>query len=647
MQSILEEVTGLSLWTLFLAFFVWSLLLAVVLTWPVCALVLASYRRSVRAGMSAAAGSFGAPVADAPPPAGPPRHIGVAEAGAGPPGALVVEARRRVRRAQVAYAAAGLVCGLGLTVVYHLVSGNGWAPLPFLLDALLLSWLVVPTLITVGIPDRRVRAMAWAGYLVAVVVVALAAGPGTAQVLGVAFAQAAVPGAFVVATAAPMLRGAAWLVAPAIAALGLTVAAGWPPLVVLWYGVPLDPSTRTLLVVAVATPLLVVLYGAAVALLYARKWAGDKTLLILQWWLVQTGVLALLLGTQGMAAAAWAFAPFALMLLVLLGVALAQRRGRDDLPARLLLLRTFGDRGRSSRLFRDLTVHWRWVGSVELITGPDLATELLEPHEFLDYLRGRLRRHFVRDTADLTRRLAELDLRPDLDGRYRVNEMLCHDDTWRPTLQALVPAVDAVLIDLRGLTPQRTGVLHEIERVVALLPLDRVVALTGRHHGRARAAVGARPRGRVGSGRRPVPRRPGPGAADGGRVGPELGGRRARARRRRPRGRADPWRGRAPRRVAWITQRAPGPDFVPLTSERRSPTHPGAPQWRLPGPAPTGRPSIASAGARTRSRKETRAALNASGLSWLLTCRARGIVTYSANGSPAAHARVPAAMSPI
>jgi hypothetical protein len=128
-------------------------------------------------------------------------------------------------------------------------------------------------------------------------------------------------------------------------------------------------------------------------------------------------------------------------------------------------------------LLRDLTVHWRWVGSVELITGTDLATELLEPHEFLDYLRGRLRRHFVRGPADLARRLDELDLRPDLDGRYRINELLCHDDTWRPALAALVHEVDAVLIDLRGLTPQRTGVVYEIEHLVAEVPLRRVVAL--------------------------------------------------------------------------------------------------------------------------------------------------------------------------
>jgi hypothetical protein len=177
-------------------------------------------------------------------------------------------------------------------------------------------------------------------------------------------------------------------------------------------------------------------------------------------------------------AAAAAFLPFAAMVVVLLAVGLWRRRTFDEAPARLLLLRTFGDRQRSSRLLRDLTVYWRWVGSVELITGTDLATELLEPHEFLDYLRGRLERHFVRDAADLDRRLGELDLRPDLDGRYRVNEMCCHADTWRPAVQALVSDVDAVLIDLRGLTASRTGVIHEIECLTALLPVERVVAIT-------------------------------------------------------------------------------------------------------------------------------------------------------------------------
>ncbi len=34
-----------------------------------------------------------------------------------------------------------------------------------------------------------------------------------------------------------------------------------------------------------------------------------------------------------------------------------------------------------------------------------------------------------------------------------------------------------MLLDLRGFTGQNTGVVHELERLVALVPLERVVAL--------------------------------------------------------------------------------------------------------------------------------------------------------------------------
>ncbi len=37
--------------------------------------------------------------------------------------------------------------------------------------------------------------------------------------------------------------------------------------------------------------------------------------------------------------------------------------------------------------------------------------------------------------------------------------------------------VDVILIDLRGFGPQNAGVVEELERLVALVPLDRVVAV--------------------------------------------------------------------------------------------------------------------------------------------------------------------------
>ena len=86
-------------------------------------------------------------------------------------------------------------------------------------------------------------------------------------------------------------------------------------------------------------------------------------------------------------------------------------------------------------------------------------------------------RQFITTPEDLRNRLAALDLRPDADGRFRVNEFCCHDDTWRPTLSALIGAADVILVDLRGLARVRKGVVYEIKQLAALGLLGRAVAL--------------------------------------------------------------------------------------------------------------------------------------------------------------------------
>lgn len=482
MNNSIEELTGVAFWTFLLAIFSMGVLLAVVLTWPVCSLLLALYRRSVTAGMRRATSPPSAPAGSAP---GAPAHAGsaptvtIVEVRPGPPTALIARAHDGTRRATAVFVVAGTLFGLGSSATYHLVADIEWEPVRFLLLTLVLAWLVVPTAISTGITGGRSTAALWVGYVATVVVlVSLRGGPDLMETLGYGLLVVVLPGLFVLATAARTLRGAAWFVAPAVVVLVLAAAAAYPPLLFLWYGLAFNRLAWTLTAAAVGLLALIALYGATVTVLYERKWASDETLLVLQWWFVLALTQAMLLGTQGPTVALLAFGPFAAMVIFLLVVALVRRPLSAPRPARLLLLRTFGDQRRSSRLLRDLTVHWRWVGSVELIIGTDLATEVLEPHEFLDFLRGRLQQRFVRDRSDLERRLVELDLLPDLDGRYRVNEMLCHDDTWRPTVAALVGEVDAVLIDLRGLTPLNTGVVYELERLVASLPLDRVVAVS-------------------------------------------------------------------------------------------------------------------------------------------------------------------------
>jgi len=76
------------------------------------------------------------------------------------------------------------------------------------------------------------------------------------------------------------------------------------------------------------------------------------------------------------------------------------------------------------------------------------------------------------DALDL--RISEMDLEPDRDGRFRVNDFFCHEDTWQMALSRLEGDSDAVLMDLRGFSAQNTGVAYEISELVNVVPFERV-----------------------------------------------------------------------------------------------------------------------------------------------------------------------------
>jgi hypothetical protein len=107
----------------------------------------------------------------------------------------------------------------------------------------------------------------------------------------------------------------------------------------------------------------------------------------------------------------------------------------------------------------------------------DLAYAALEPHEFLEFLNGRLSRAFVKDQDDLESRLSKSITIADPDGLFRVEDFFCHDDTWRMTVSRLASRADAVLMDLRGFSPTNRGCIFEIEQLIASVSLHRVVLL--------------------------------------------------------------------------------------------------------------------------------------------------------------------------
>lgn len=146
-------------------------------------------------------------------------------------------------------------------------------------------------------------------------------------------------------------------------------------------------------------------------------------------------------------------------------------------PETLLLLRVFRLGKRSEQLFDKLRKHWQRVGSITMIAGPDLATTTVEPHEFLDFLSGRLGRQFISAAADLERRVAAMDRAADPDGRYRIDEFFCRTDTWQMTMQRLAAESDAVLMDLRSFSPSNQGCMFELGQLLDGVDLARVVFL--------------------------------------------------------------------------------------------------------------------------------------------------------------------------
>jgi len=141
----------------------------------------------------------------------------------------------------------------------------------------------------------------------------------------------------------------------------------------------------------------------------------------------------------------------------------------------LLLLRVFSLGKRSEHLFDVLAMHWRYVGSIRLIAGPDLATSTVEPHEFLDFLSGKLARRFIDNSQTLDLRISEMDVQPDRDGQFRVNDFFCYEDTWRMVLSRLISKSDVVLMDLRGFSSQNAGCVFEISELINTVPLGRVL----------------------------------------------------------------------------------------------------------------------------------------------------------------------------
>lgn len=240
----------------------------------------------------------------------------------------------------------------------------------------------------------------------------------------------------------------------------------------------LDPLPTYVALILLGAALMAVI-GALLLLsigwLYRAQLITDQTVLIDPLFFLFGLLLSMELVFEG---PIWFFAglaAFAAYKLISLAAFALIRAPTPATPPRLLLLRVFSLGKRSEQLFDAFGKLWRRRGSIRMIAGPDLVTSTVEPHEFMEFLQGKLARRFIDNDAAIDRRLAEGDEARRFDGRYGVVELFCHDDTWRLALRRLVRDSDAVLMDLRGFAPNNQGCVFEIEALLELAPLSRVV----------------------------------------------------------------------------------------------------------------------------------------------------------------------------
>jgi hypothetical protein len=310
----------------------------------------------------------------------------------------------------------------------------------------------------------------------------------------------AMPAVLVYLTGRPRLRNVMPLVLVMVMSLSLVVATVYHVFVQLFAGSgPLEPTLARRAAMAIGPSTLVLLLAlpagwlawrgtARLAERYRARRFSDMQLLADAWWGVIVafslaglwqygGALAL-----GCTAAAWA--SYFIVVRVLLRV---QGAGAGAGGPSLLLLRVFGHQSRTERLFDVVAARWRFTGPVAMIAGADLALRSIDVDEALAFAHGEIESSYVADREGLQRRLAGLQGRVDPDGRYRVEEFFCFDDTWRATLQALLAHSEVVLMDLRGFTADNTGCRFELEQLGRLGRLQRCVFIADRDTDRALA----------------------------------------------------------------------------------------------------------------------------------------------------------------
>lgn len=444
--------------------------LAAFVTLPVALLVLRAYRAGIRRWMRVPS-SVPPPLAPPPLPVapGPPLalkwiHAPLAQPPSPAARAWTSAARAGARHSALLYGTAGLFHAATTTALFLTAGHYPFGPTTAAAFFLVLAW---PATLLIGKIALARRALRWLVPSLLALAIVLFAGSHLDLMITIWLVYVAPPLLLILCVSERRFRTAGLLVFPTLF-LVLTLTR---------HTAMAGASWGAILAVLALSTLLALGSLAALAWLHERKAISESAFVLDAEWLFLSVWQAFCFAVHVGHLTALGLLPFLVYKLTTL---LGRRLTRPATAApncTLLLLRTFGARTRSEGLLDQLGTTWRWIGSIQLIGAPDVAGAYLEPRDFLALLTGRLARLFVQDEPSLLRRLAHLDLRPDPDGRFRVNACFCFTRIWREAVQRLAGETKAVLMDLRAFTQRRQGCIEELSILMDRVPLERVVFL--------------------------------------------------------------------------------------------------------------------------------------------------------------------------
>jgi hypothetical protein len=487
-------------------------LLAAFLTWPIALGLLGLYTRAVRRSMrSLASRKIGETSAQSGEVAAPGAHAGTTSGRATlhdlpltepdpEASALLSQLIARPKRAAIVYAVGGLAYALVMGIAQLLADGLEILPVRLAFQIWVSAWPIVLTTSIVASATRFARVALAAAYFVVLFAIAAMAMPGNpdltwGQVL-LSWALNDLPPTLIMLT---YLSRRVRAVGPLVLIFMMLALVGSNLAVIAAnsderYLRAIITMTGAVGLGGVGTFWLLLGLGFAVfgvvgwlALTWIRrqyqaKQISDESLTIdAIWTMFAIAHSVNLVFGHPLWALAGIVALAAYKICVRTGLRWAARD--DDVANRrpvLLVLRSFSIGKDGERLFDVVDRFWRRVGAIQMIAGVDLARRTVEPHEFLDFISGKLARRFIGGPAELEQRMQERDSEPDRDLRFRVNDFFCYDDTWKMVLTRLARESDAVLMDLRGFTRSNAGCVFELRELARIVPLERVVFVVDR-----------------------------------------------------------------------------------------------------------------------------------------------------------------------